>query len=356
MKHGPVALVVASLALAPACGSGARAPVSDHGDAAPADLGTFDPDASTGDQDGGPFIWTLGAPSPIARFEANGAVVGGDLWVMGGFSASTLEVTRRVDIYTPATDGWRAGPDLPGAETHIGVAVTGGDILVVGGFTGSFSTATRPPTTDAVWRWSAAGAQWLAGPALPGPRAAFATALLGSALHIAGGLGADGNTDTHDHLVWDVAGAPAWTTAGPLPDARNHGGGAAAGGRMYAIAGRHQWNETSGDVADVDELDPATGAWTTRAPIPIARSEIGASTLALSDGRILVVGGSVAGIKPSGDVLLYDRALDAWSALPSLPEPRKGAVAARIGRRLVVTTGSPTSVDPSATTFVGCCL
>src|SRR5262249_50548117 len=81
---------------------------------------------------------------------------------------------------------------------------------------------------------------------------------------------------------------------GPLPAARNHGGGAATGGRMYAIAGRHQWNETSGDVTDVDELDPATGAWTERAPIPVARSEIGASTLAMSDGRILVVGGSVA--------------------------------------------------------------
>src|SRR5262249_25112639 len=111
-----------------------------------------------------------------------------------------------------------------------------------------------------------------------------------------------------------------------------------------------------GDVTDVDAFDPASGAWTARAPIPIARSEIGAATSAMEDGRILVVGGSLAGIVPSADVLVYDPAADAWCALPPLPEPRKGAVAARIATRVVVTTGSPTSVDPSATTFVGCCL
>jgi hypothetical protein len=59
---------------------------------------------------------------------------------------------------------------------------------------------------------------------------------------------------------------------------------------------------------------------------------------------------------PSADVLIYDPTLNAWSRLPSLPQPRKGAVATRIGPRIVVTTGSPTSIDPSATTWIGCCL
>jgi hypothetical protein len=70
----------------------------------------------------------------------------------------------------------------------------------------------------------------------------------------------------------------------------------------------------------------------------------------------LVIGGSLNGIMPSDDVFIYDPAQDAWSTLPKLPEKRKGAVAVQIGRRVVVTTGSPTSSDPAATTFVGCCL
>ena len=61
-----------------------------------------------------------------------------------------------------------------------------------------------------------------------------------------------------------------------------------------------------------------------------------------------VVGGSLPGIVPSDDVLVYDPARDAWSSLPPLPEPRKGAVAAQIGRQIVVTTGSPAGPTSSA--------
>jgi N-acetylneuraminic acid mutarotase len=311
------------------------------------------------DDAGAGFAWSAAAPCPLARFEANGAVVDDQLWVMGGFSSATLQVTRQVDIYDPGADSWRAGPDLPEAETHIGVVAVGSDVIVLGGFDGSFS-GSRPPDLTQVWRWSAATAAWTAGPALPTARAAFAWALVGTVLHVAGGLGPDGQTDLASHVVWDLGGGSdggwAWADAAPLANPRNHGGGATAGGLFYAIAGRHNWNEAAGDQTDVDAFDPATGAWTPRAPIPVARSEIGASTSALPDGRLLVVGGSIATVKPSADVLVYDPAADAWSALPSLPEPRKGAVAFPVGRRIVVTTGSPTSIDPSATTWVGCCL
>ena len=66
-------------------------------------------------------------------------------------------------------------------------------------------------------------------------------------------------------------------------------------------------------------------------------------------------GGLTAGITPNSDVLVYDPAQDAWTAPPSLLARHKAAVAARIGHSMIVTTGSPTSVDPSATTFIGCC-
>lgn len=332
---------------APAC-TGDRA-------AAMSDAAASSADAAEAGSPAPAFTWAVAASDAMARFEANGVVVGGELWVLGGFTSADLEVTTRVDIYDPAGDSWRPGPDLPGAETHFAVVNFEGDLIVSGGFTGAFVGAL-PPTTDAVWRWSAGAGAWSLGPPLPAAGAAFAWALLGTALHLAGGLAADGNSDSDAHDVWDVAGAATWTAEAPLPDARNHGGGAATGGLFYAIGGRHGWNESSGDVADVDAFDPVSGAWTSRAPIPIARSEIGGATSAMDDGRILVVGGSLAGIVPSADVLVYDPAVDAWCALPSLPEPRKGAVAARIGSRVVVAGGSPNSVDPSATTFVGCCL
>jgi len=354
---------VALIATSVACSSpAARPPVGPAapacvGDApAPGDAGASSADAGEAGAGAPSFTWTVAAPGSIARFEANGVVIDGELWVLGGFASSALDVTKRVDIYDPAGDSWRQGPDLPGAETHIAVVTFESDVIVAGGFTGAFTGGRRPPTTDAVWRWSTSAGAWSPGPPLPAPGAAFSWALLGTTLHLAGGLAADGNSDSDAHNVWDLAGAATWTTAAPLPVARNHGGGAATGGLFYAIAGRHSWNESSGDVANVDAFDPANGSWTARAPIPRPRSEIPGATSAMDDGRILVVGGSLAGIFPSSDVLVYDPAVDAWCALPSLPEPRKGAVAARIGSRVVVTGGSPTSIDPSATTFVGCCL
>jgi N-acetylneuraminic acid mutarotase len=315
-----------------------------------------DPPASPPETPPQPLSWSVAAPCPVARFEANGVIVDGELWVMGGFVSSALEVTRRIDIYDPATDTWRQGPDLPGAETHVAAVTLARDIVVAGGFSGNFSFSSRLPTTDAVWRWSAASAEWSPGPSLPVAGAAFAWALLGSKLHLAGGLGPDGDTDATVHHVWDLAGPAAWTEAAPLPGGRNHGGGAATGGHFYAIAGRLRWDEAEGDLGEVDAFDPVTSTWSSRAPILGARSEIGASTATLTDGRVLVVGGSVPGVMPSDDVLAYDAAHDEWSKLPSLPEKRKGAVAAQFGKRLVVTTGSPASIDPSATTFVGCCL
>jgi N-acetylneuraminic acid mutarotase len=301
------------------------------------------------------FAWKLGSPCPLARFEANTAVVGAEVWVMGGFVSSDLSVTRRVDIYDPEADSWRSGPDLPGAETHLAVTTFDGDIIVAGGLAGSF-TETRAPPTEAVHRLNVATGEWTAGPVLPTRGAGFAWALVGTEFHVASGLAADGNSDADVHHVWDLGGPEEWSTAASLPNARNHGGGAAAGGLFYAIAGRHGWNEQTGADADVHAFDQADGTWTARTAIPGARSEIGASTMSLRDGRILVVGGSLPGIVPSDDVLVYDPARDAWSSLPPLPEPRKGAVAAQIGRQIVVTTGSPTSIDPSPTTFVGCCL
>jgi N-acetylneuraminic acid mutarotase len=319
------------------------------------DAGASSADAAEAGSPAPAFAWTVATPDPIARFEANGVVLGGELWVLGGFTSADLQVTTSVDVYDPASDSWRSGPDLPGAQTHFAVVTFEGDLIVSGGFTGAL-TGGLPPTTDAVWRWSSSADAWSIGPPLPAAGAAFAWALLGTELHLAGGLAADGKSDSDAHAVWDLAGAATWTTAAPLPDARNHGGGAATGGLFYAIAGRHGWNESSGDVADVDAFDPASGSWTARAPIPTARSEIGGATSAMEDGRVLVVGGSLAGIVPSADVLVYDPAVNGWCALPSLPEPRKGAVAGRIGSRVVVVGGSPNSVDPSATTFVGCCL
>ena len=299
------------------------------------------------------FSWAEATQCPVPRFEALGAVVDGEVWVMGGFLSSGLNVTERVDIYDPGTDTWRVGPDLAGAQTHAGVVVVGSELILAGGFVGNVRSRA---TSATVWRWSVQHAAWTRGPDFPTRRAAVAMALVGSEIHAAGGLTEDGNTDSEEHVVLDLAGTNGWSNAPPLPVARNHGGAAAAGGLFFAVAGRHAWDEVAGDEARLDAFDPSTNAWQERTSMRAPRSEIGASTLVTADGRLLVIGGSIPGPLPSASVLVYDPREDVWSSLPDLPQALKGAVAARVGVKVVVTTGSPTSTDPSATTYVGCCL
>jgi N-acetylneuraminic acid mutarotase len=299
------------------------------------------------------FTWTEVTPCPVPRFEASGVVVDRELWVMGGFLSSMLDVTKRIDIYDPSTDRWRLGPELPGAETHAGVVSLGRDFMLVAGFQGNVLDRI---TTAGVWRWSATSARWSSGPDLPSPRAAVYAGLIDNVLHAAGGLALDGNTDFGEHVVWDLTGSPVWTAAAPLANPRNHGGGSTSDAKFFAVSGRHAWDEVAGDDPALDAYDPSTDSWAARAPMPVPRSEIGSATVTLADGRLITVGGSITGKQPSSDVLLYDPTKNVWSTLPSLPLPLKGVVAARVGAKVIVTTGSPTSTDPTDKTYVGCCL
>src|SRR4051812_27140087 len=102
------------------------------------------------ESDPAPFTWTEVTACPVPRFEASGVVVNGELWVMGGFLSSMLDVTKRVDIYNPSTDHWRLGPELPGAETHMGVVSVNDGFVLVGGFQGNVLDRI---TTAGVWHF-----------------------------------------------------------------------------------------------------------------------------------------------------------------------------------------------------------
>ncbi|MFI5302436.1 MAG: glycosyl hydrolase, partial [Polyangiales bacterium] len=190
----------------------------------------------------------------------------------------------------------------------------------------------------------------------PEARAAMAVGIIDRALHAAGGLAADGNTDTDEHRALSLDDLPSgWSIAARLPNARNHLGGAGIGALFFAVGGRHGWDEAGGNQATLSIFDTDGGTWSAGPDLALARSEIGGATFAV-DSRLVVIGGSQNGVHPVDQVSVYDSSGGVWSSLPPLPSPRKGAVAARIGPRIVVTTGSPTSTDPDATTWVGCCL
>jgi hypothetical protein len=79
------------------------------------------------------LAWRRIAASPLARTEAATAVVGGRLYLFGGFIAG-LETSSQVDVYDPAADTWTAGPPLPEPRAGGGLAVAQGRLHYFGGF------------------------------------------------------------------------------------------------------------------------------------------------------------------------------------------------------------------------------
>ena len=145
----------------------------------------------------------------------------------------------------------------------------------------------------------------------------------------------------------------AWRRLAPLPVPRNHVGYAAAGGKIYCIGGMLLGDEKLGNVDNVDAYDPATDRWTAVAHLPMPLSHVHTSTVVVND-RIITVGGTTdSPYFPNtvADVLSYDPAANAWTALPPLPAERQAAAAQVIGDRLYVTSGTPTGIHPVATTW-----
>jgi N-acetylneuraminic acid mutarotase len=121
-----------------------------------------------------------------------------------------------------------------------------------------------------------------------------------------------------------------WSTQAPLPTKRFEVGVVALGGKVYVIGG-----ESDGKPASQlnTEYDPATDRWRDRAPIPHETSHAGVAGL---NGKIYVIGGFIA-VPHAGALDLafeYDVATNKWRQLPPLSSPRGSIGLAVVGGKV----------------------
>ncbi len=302
-------------------------------------LGSFTPASSTLAQDAPlPGTWTTLASAPTKRTEVTAAVLGGMIYVLGGFAEpslsnlSSMTITDRVEVYDPATDEWTTRAPLPVGLHHAAAAVVGNRLYVIGGYRQKFLALWHPTAT--VYMYDTETDAWTERSPMPTPRGALAVAESGGKLYAIGGY--DGTRNRAEVEVYNPVG-DAWTAAAPLPTPRDHLAAATAGGIVYALGGRVNQSYAR-NLPTVEAYDPAADRWTKVADLPTARSGITAGVIR---DMIYVLGGEA----PEGTFRTneaYAPKTDRWHSAAPMPTGRHGLGSAVVGDRLYVISGGPT--------------
>ncbi|HZK81225.1 MAG TPA: kelch repeat-containing protein [Humisphaera sp.] len=289
------------------------------------------------------FDWKPGPASTEKQFEPRAAVVQGQLYTFGGYTAvNPFGANDTFQVYNPITNRWKNLGDMPIPQTHSGIAADDatGMIYFVGGLRGLYPGTA---TTD-VWDYNTQTNVWKRLPSLPEPLSAGSSALVNGQLHYFGGnIGQRRDVDETLHFVLDLnalakTGKATWQTAAPLPEIRDHAGAAVVNGKIYLLGG-----EVGHDTYHLQQshsfcYDPATNTWTQIADMPIPRSHTEASTF-VDNGKIIVAGGQADDYLATNSALEYDPSVNRWYQLANLPIALEGVIVQPIGNEVIVSGG-----------------
>jgi len=197
-------------------------------------------------------IWNPVANSSVEKLEAQSAKLNNKLYVFAGLVAN-LQITGATEIYDVNTNIWTQGQDMPVPVTHMGIAVIGDEIWIVGGFVGNHPGVA----TNKVQIYNTITNQWRDGVPLPNPRGSGAAVYNNGKLHFFGGLLPDRNTDVGEHFIFDPNNqSMGWQPRANLPNPRNHLSGASVLGKVYAIGGQYGHDNGTNDQNFLHMYDP----------------------------------------------------------------------------------------------------
>jgi len=196
-------------------------------------------------------------------------------------------------------------------------------------FTVIFSSACKKSSTDSTS--TSEPSRWGRRADLLEANSEMSVAELNGQIYVLGGYPST-RISTNVVQVYDPV-IDQWRRGTPLPIALNHTMSVSVNGILYVIGGQ---TEAGGDgpfVNTVYAFDPNRGTWSSRTPMPTARSGGGATVV---NGRIYVAGGR----PPRGnDFAVYDPATDRWEPLPNLPTQRNHLGIVSVGSKIYVIGG-----------------
>src|SRR5258708_4054956 len=297
--------------------------------------------------------WRQGPPIPEGANEVIGATVAGQVLVYGG-QDGTSKPMGIFWKFEPASGQWAKLPSNP-MPVHHGAAVgIGRRFYVFGGFRLPESGKSNWYPVNNAWMFDLDSQSWTALPPMPTPRGALAAEAVGSKIYVIGGARIPDGLNMPDGLygggptellgtneVFDTE-SNTWKVLRPMPTPRNHHSIARVDGKIYAIGGRVGSCFSNGWSSNVwvnEEYDIASDQWTSRAPMPTARS---GTAVAVLDGRIHVLGGE-GWVDDFGRVFRtqegFDPKKNALTPLARMPPPRQRFAAMALGGKIYAISG-----------------
>lgn len=193
-------------------------------------------------------------------------------------------------------------------------------------------------TTGDTWSFTSYAGLWQLGPSLQTARDQFAGGVLNGKLIVFGGNGNPNGENLSSTEILDSA-IGVWEYKA---DNNNDGGqgveeltGAVANGKFYAFGA-----QSGGCVNFVEEYDPSSNTWTSKAPMPTTRAS---ATAVAYNNKIYLFGGyyedDYSARTNYDEVIVYDPANNTWATETHMPQALMSSAIAVVGNKAYVIGG-----------------
>jgi N-acetylneuraminic acid mutarotase len=224
--------------------------------------------------------------------------------------------TRSTRLYSISGDSWTRGANAPGPGRSEGTAVADElYVYTIGGRSGR--------VLHDFDRYSPREDKWILLPDMPTARAGLASAIVGRSVYAIGGRKGPGGPCSQEPggqrarvERYDID-TGTWHEVAPMPLARSDLGAAVVDGKIYVFGGCRVTRGHVTYLRNVNVYDPATNSWS-GAPADMPTARAGMYAVATLGGKIVVPGGWAGGAKPLGVVEIYSVRHNSWTTGPNM--------------------------------------
>ncbi|MBI4485807.1 MAG: Ig-like domain repeat protein, partial [Acidobacteria bacterium] len=247
-------------------------------------------------------------------------------------SGSVAQVVNKADqsiTFGVQSTQWTFKASLPAPQTSPAYAALNGLIYAAGGWDAAHLCSYLNLFTE----YNPATNTWSSRREMPTPREGARAGVWDGKVYVVGGSIGCGNPPTYRtgaNEAYDPA-TNTWSTRAPMPTARSSHGVGVVNGVLYAVGG------DGGKL--VEAYDIGANTWSAKAPMLVSRA---GPAVAAANGKLYVLGGldySAGGVV-TNSVETYDPGTNTWSLRTPMPSGRFGAAAVTANGRIYVIGGS----------------